>query len=348
MTVGRTQVFNIASMTGGTGGGGITDVTLDNSLFVSKDGDDATAQPYSLVNKYLTIQAAIDDAVSGETVFVYPGTYTENLTIANGIRVHFFLGAIVSGQIDMDGGTNYITGNGQFTNTGAGHMLHIQGGAASSNYVECFSITGGTGATGYAIRKTGAGFGQINCQQIIGNAAGTGPAIYTAGGTLHCFCDSVFGNSGYNSSSLIVFDTGTVAVLFKCDRAAQTSNGLRTIYNKDGNNRIYFNLILGYIEVDGTDAVNIRGTGSISAIKTNPASTSIAPVVLTGTSSSAKIGNLMLAVEGGTGNAAVYSAAAQTVVLNGIIASNKALGANVSYTGSGVFVLDPNMDTGNP
>ena len=337
--------ISFTSPDGGGGGGGITNVTLDNSLFVSKDGNDTTAQPYSLVNQYLTIQAAINDAASGETVFVYPGTYTENLTISGGIRVHFFLGAIVSGQIDMDGGTNYITGNGQFTYTGAGHCLHIFGGASSVNMVECFSVESGTGANGHAIRKTGAGFGQVNCQRVIARATLTGPAVQVTAGTLHLYANAIQATAGFAGTDLVKLESTT---LLECDQIVQSGGGARAIYSTGGNNRIYFNLVVGYVQVDGTASIDIRGFGAIGAIKTNPGTTSIAPLVLSGTTSSTKIGNLMLAVEGTTGNAAIYSAASQTVVLNGIIASNKTLGANVSYTGSGVFVVDPNMDTGNP
>jgi len=346
-TYGRTITgISFVSPDGGGGGGGITNVTLDNSLFVSKDGNDGTAQPYSLVNKYLTIQAAIDDCVSGETVFVYPGTYTENLTIQNGIRVHFFLGAIVSGQIDMlDGSTNYITGEGQFTHAGTGQTLHLQGGSATINWVECHSIESGTGANGDAIRKTGAGFAQVNCQRVLAKAALTGPAVQVLAGTLHLYANAIQANTGFTGTDLVKLESTT---LLECDQIVQTSGAARAIYSTGGNNRIYFNLVVGYVQVDGESQVNIRGYGAIGAIKTNPTSTSIAPLVIASTNSSCKIGNLMLAVEGSTGNAAIYSAAAQTIVLNGVIASNKTLGTNVSYTGSGVFVVDPNMNTGNP
>src|SRR5438128_5323899 len=36
---------------------------------------------------YSSIQAAIDDSSSGDTVFVCPGTYAEQLTLDNGVRV---------------------------------------------------------------------------------------------------------------------------------------------------------------------------------------------------------------------------------------------------------------------
>ncbi|MGK3945876.1 hypothetical protein ABK046_46965, partial [Streptomyces caeruleatus] len=51
---------------------------IGNSLFVSKSGNNATAVRGDLVNHYLTIASALAAAQSGDTVFVFPGTYTES------------------------------------------------------------------------------------------------------------------------------------------------------------------------------------------------------------------------------------------------------------------------------
>lgn len=57
-----------------------------NYFAVSKNGNDSTADG-SLNFPYLTIQAAITAAMSGTTIFIYPGTYTENLTFKAGINL---------------------------------------------------------------------------------------------------------------------------------------------------------------------------------------------------------------------------------------------------------------------
>jgi hypothetical protein len=343
MTIGRTQVYNLGNMTPGSGGGGTTTLQLNNTLWVAKNGNDATGTRNLLSKPYLTIAAAIAAASAGDCIFVMPGTYAENITVSGGLYIYLEPGAIVSGNTTISTGTNYIDGYGQFTGTAS--AITFTGGASDNAYVTCFSITGGTA---YAINKTGAGYFEIsNCRAITAGASGTG-AVYTSAGTTHIFAQVITQDALYAGTDLILFDTGTAAVLLNIDHASRANLGTRCIYSKAGNQRIYFNLVSGYVQSDGTAAVDIRTTGGIGSIKCNPASTSIAPLVLSGTNSSTKIGNMMLAVEGGTGNAAVYSAAAQTVVLNGIVASNKILGANVGYTGSGIFVLDPNMDTGNP
>jgi len=53
---------------------------LSNTLFVDAvDGDNDTAQRGSLVFKYQTIQAALDAALDGDTIFVSPGIFSEDL-----------------------------------------------------------------------------------------------------------------------------------------------------------------------------------------------------------------------------------------------------------------------------
>jgi hypothetical protein len=64
----------------GSGGGA---AGLANIAYVSKLGDDATAQLGSIALPYLTIQAAVTDAIAAGTPYtiqVGPGTFTENIT----------------------------------------------------------------------------------------------------------------------------------------------------------------------------------------------------------------------------------------------------------------------------
>ena len=51
-----------------------------NFVFVGKDGNDGTGLRNSLTNKFLTVQAALNAAQTGDAVFVGPGTYVENIT----------------------------------------------------------------------------------------------------------------------------------------------------------------------------------------------------------------------------------------------------------------------------
>jgi len=55
-------------------GGG---VTVNNTVFVSKNGNNATGARNDWSKPFLTIQAALAAALAGDTVFIFPGTYAE-------------------------------------------------------------------------------------------------------------------------------------------------------------------------------------------------------------------------------------------------------------------------------
>jgi hypothetical protein len=58
-------------------------LTSSNYLYVSKGGSDSNAG--SVNAPMLTVQAAINNAVSGTVIFIFPGTYTENLILKSGV-----------------------------------------------------------------------------------------------------------------------------------------------------------------------------------------------------------------------------------------------------------------------
>jgi hypothetical protein len=65
--------------------GGSTSVDPANYLYVAKNGIDTNVGTGE--NPFLTISAAITAATSGTTVFVFPGTYTENITFKSGVNI---------------------------------------------------------------------------------------------------------------------------------------------------------------------------------------------------------------------------------------------------------------------
>lgn len=80
---------------GDPGPSGPNELLLGKTLYVSKLGDDATAIPYDIAKHYLTITAAKNDAVAGDTIVVHPGTYSETSLYKNGVNYHFINGAIL-------------------------------------------------------------------------------------------------------------------------------------------------------------------------------------------------------------------------------------------------------------
>jgi len=69
-----------------TGGGG-TQYGGNNTLYVSKQGSDATGTKGDRSKPYLTIQAAIDAAVGGDVVLVMEGTYVENIALKDSVKL---------------------------------------------------------------------------------------------------------------------------------------------------------------------------------------------------------------------------------------------------------------------
>jgi hypothetical protein len=79
------EVVNLADLWSDiVAGAGVVKPT--NYLYVSKGGNDTTGDG-SANFPYLTIQKAIDTATSGTTIFPFPGTYTENLTLKAGVNI---------------------------------------------------------------------------------------------------------------------------------------------------------------------------------------------------------------------------------------------------------------------
>jgi hypothetical protein len=68
------------------GGGGA--LTINNTLFVSKNGNNATAVRNDWTKPFLTIQAAITAALAGDTIYIFPGTYAEALVMTQINKVH--------------------------------------------------------------------------------------------------------------------------------------------------------------------------------------------------------------------------------------------------------------------
>jgi len=60
-------------------------VNPQNYLYVAKNGSDNNAGTGE--DPFLTIQAAINAASSGTTVFVFPGNYAENITFKAGVNI---------------------------------------------------------------------------------------------------------------------------------------------------------------------------------------------------------------------------------------------------------------------
>jgi len=126
--------------TGATGATGPSNLTIQNTIFVSKNGNDSTGLVERLDKPFLTITAAINAANTaypsrGESIrpliVVYPGKYVENVILKKFIDFDLqniiLDGCITDNQVDFgstddDVFTNIIYGQSSIINTGTGSI----------------------------------------------------------------------------------------------------------------------------------------------------------------------------------------------------------------------------------
>lgn len=149
----------------------ISSVPVLNTLFVSKSGNDTTAVSGRFDRPYLTIVGAEAAASSGQTIVVYPGTYTDRNLGKDGVNYNFMDGAIVSsGASDLwedSGGISYsVTGSGDFRTT-TGSAITFTNGGTLTLFAKSISNT-----SGFLINTGGASKAYITTFKDITSATG--------------------------------------------------------------------------------------------------------------------------------------------------------------------------------
>lgn len=152
-------------------------VAPQNYLYVSKNGNDSNNGAAD--RPFLTIQAAINAASSGTTIFIFPGTYAENLTLKAGVN----LTASVKFGITITG--NHVanfTGTVSIThvvlNSTTGVTLTFSGTGAQNLQFSKASIYSGSGDAIY--------YSNTNASSRISLEDGT-CYVGTSGSTARCF-----------------------------------------------------------------------------------------------------------------------------------------------------------------
>lgn len=90
---------------------------------------------------FTTIAAAITAAVSGDTIFIRPGTYTENLTLKAGVNLTAYNGDGFSATVNIVGKCTFTT---------AGFVM-LSGIRLTTNSDFCLAVTGSAGSVIYLI-----------------------------------------------------------------------------------------------------------------------------------------------------------------------------------------------------
>jgi hypothetical protein len=183
------------------------------TLFVdAANGSDATARPYSRDRVYKTLGAAKAAAVSGDLIWVRPGTYDERDLLKDGVNWHFEAGATVEytgtgdgGIFDDDGGaaTCVVTGAGRFLWKGTSTFEHVgDGGNPPHSAVRINNADSNVSIEGELLYATSTGLNLdranacfqaagklvVKFREILGGdmvGVGYNSAVWWAGGELH-------------------------------------------------------------------------------------------------------------------------------------------------------------------
>lgn len=139
----------------GQGGGGSTNITIQNTLYVMKNGNDATALPNRLDKPYLTIQKASVDAVAGDTIYVFSGTYNEGVNDIFADNVNYVLQEGVTVECTTKVVSDFgvarninIVGQGILKTQNQGEAVVYMTNSDSVLNLECYQILGeGAGIT---------------------------------------------------------------------------------------------------------------------------------------------------------------------------------------------------------
>lgn len=128
--------------TDGTDGiDGLSELMIQNTLIVSKNGDDTTAIRNDWTKPYLTIAAASLAAEAGDTVLIFPGEYEGELDIKSNVHYYFYRGANITttntciADVNSTGGEKniFVYGEGNFTST-AGSVLDLFQEASTATF----------------------------------------------------------------------------------------------------------------------------------------------------------------------------------------------------------------------
>ena len=218
------------------------DVNTGNTLWVdSVNGNDGTAVSGRLTKPYLTVDAALNAATSGDTVVVRPGTYAESgLTLSGGV-------ALIS-----EGGYSQITIG---DNAATSDIIAAQDGA----WIEGITIAVPAGSGRAGLRYTGAGgtFSAYNMSYSGDGATGAGDGFVKTGTGKVIGAEVRVGTGGLNS--VLRVDQGVMA--FESIHVPQSAGTINAVaYVEAGSRAQLINFNAGNSNV--TDVLFVTGSGS--------------------------------------------------------------------------------------
>ena len=312
-------------------------VKTGNLLWVDAvNGNDATGQRGRLQLPFLTLGAAKTAAVSGDTIVVLPGTYSEKNLAKNGVNWHFYNGAVVSYSGAVGGGifdtntygsacTFVVSGNGVFKVTSEPSPVPlIKSGQGGDNIkIECDRIE----AIGSALDAAGTVL--IRCNEMKSTSAPCVTAYTSANVTI--FANKISSSGGH----AIEISGGAVEVIARWI-SSTAGKGIRfnagTLYvtaheiSSSTDYALEYNAYYSSLcRINNARLVSTAGGGAGKAVYVTSGSGNLRFVSCTFVATS-------------PATVSIDVAAATTAFLYGECVANMAKGANVTLTGSALTV----------
>jgi hypothetical protein len=192
-------------------------MTFTHALATNNYGEAKFIVTASAANgTHTTIAAAIAAAVSGETIFIRTGTYTENLTLKAGVNLVAWEPDGYSANVNIVGNCTHNTAGFvicagiRFTTNNAA-AITVSGSVGSKlRLVNCYISAANSTAIIYSSSSVDSSIQIFNCE---GNTGTTGVGIYThtaAGQLAFAYC--LFTNTG--GSSTASDTTGGVGITY--------------------------------------------------------------------------------------------------------------------------------------
>lgn len=164
---------------------------------------------------HTTIAAALTSASSGDTIFIRPGSYTEDLTLKAGVNLCAFTGdqnqanVIITGKLTASFSGICSISNIDFI-TNSDFSLSLTG--ANSTLVNCYNCFF-NGLNSSIFNSSGSnGASGITLFQCSGNLATTGIKLINSSNGGHNFYQSVFANSGASTTASTI-SAGTLGLI---------------------------------------------------------------------------------------------------------------------------------------
>lgn len=209
---------------------------------------------------HTTIANALTTAVSGQTIFIRPGTYTENPILKAGVNLTAFgcdsslngvANVVINGNCTLStAGT--VTISGIMLQTNSANCVTVSGSVASIlNLNNCYINATNNTAISYSSSSSSSSIEIFNCSGNIGTT-GIGLFSHSSAGSL-IFTNSNTGNSGLSTTASTVSGSGNLQVYFSGFNFAVSTSSTSTFTGVNATiNCTFIN----------TTALTIGGTGN--------------------------------------------------------------------------------------